>query len=84
MMIKNKTLDGTKIGGKTWLVSKKSVTEYLKKTEGMSKNDPRRKLLQIETSVHIDRRFLFCYTYDVNHKYRVIQPQGVLFLLFYL
>ena len=29
--------------GRAWLVSKKSVTEYLKKTDGMSKNDPRRK-----------------------------------------
>ena len=42
-MIKSKTLEGLKVGGKTWLVSKKSVTEYLKKTDGMSKNDPRRK-----------------------------------------
>ena len=29
--------------GRAWLVSKKSVAEYLKKTDGMSKNDPRRK-----------------------------------------
>ena len=29
--------------GKSWLVSKKSVHEYLGKTKGMSKNDPRRK-----------------------------------------
>jgi len=41
-MIKNKTLDGLRFG-RSWLVSKKSVKEYLKKTEGMSKNDPRRK-----------------------------------------
>lgn len=43
-MIKTKTLDGVKFG-RAWLVSKKSVKEYIKKTEGMSKNDPRRKLL---------------------------------------
>lgn len=42
MMLRNKTLDGVKFG-RSWLVSKKSVTEYLKKTDGMSKNDPRRK-----------------------------------------
>lgn len=42
-MVKNKTLDGVKVGGKTWLISKESVAEYLKKTDGMSKNDPRRK-----------------------------------------
>lgn len=42
-MIKTKTLDGVKFG-RAWLVSKKSVQDYLKKTEGMSKNDPRRKL----------------------------------------
>ena len=29
--------------GRAWLVSRKSVAEYLKKTDGMSKNDPRRK-----------------------------------------
>lgn len=42
-LIKHNRLEGVKIGGKTWLVSKKSVADYLKKTEGMSKNDPRRK-----------------------------------------
>lgn len=42
MMLRNKTLDGVKFG-RSWLVSKKSVAEYLKKTDGMSKNDPRRK-----------------------------------------
>lgn len=42
-MIKTKTLEGVKFG-RAWLVSKKSVKEYMKKTEGMSKNDPRRKL----------------------------------------
>jgi excisionase family DNA binding protein len=41
-MIKNKTLEGVRFG-RAWLVSKKSVAEYLKKTDGMSKNDPRRK-----------------------------------------
>jgi excisionase family DNA binding protein len=41
-MIKTKTLEGIRVG-RAWLVSRKSVKEYLKKTEGMSKNDPRRK-----------------------------------------
>jgi len=41
-MIKNNTLEGRRFG-RSWLVSKKSVAEYLKKTDGMSKNDPRRK-----------------------------------------
>ena len=41
-MVKNKTLQAVRFG-KVWLVSKKSVHEYLKKTNGMSKNDPRRK-----------------------------------------
>lgn len=40
-MVRNKTLDGIRFG-RAWLVSKKSVDEYLKKTTGMSKNDPRR------------------------------------------
>jgi len=43
-MIKNKTLDGRRFG-RSWLVSKKSVQEYRKKTKGMSKNDPRRKII---------------------------------------
>ncbi len=42
MMVRNKTLDGVRFG-RAWLVTKKSVEEYLKKTKGMSKNDPRRK-----------------------------------------
>ncbi|MBI1856037.1 MAG: helix-turn-helix domain-containing protein [Chloroflexi bacterium] len=42
MMLRNKTLDGIRFG-RAWLVSKKSVQEYLSKTKGMSKNDPRRK-----------------------------------------
>jgi excisionase family DNA binding protein len=41
-MIRIKKLDGLKIGGKTWLVSKKSVEIYRVETEDMSKNDPRR------------------------------------------
>ncbi len=41
-MIRTNKLEGLKIGGKTWLVSKKSLQEYLKETSGMSKNDPRR------------------------------------------
>jgi excisionase family DNA binding protein len=41
-MIRQKRLDAVRIG-RTWLVSRKSVQEYLKKTDGMSKNDPRRK-----------------------------------------
>jgi excisionase family DNA binding protein len=42
MMLRNKTLQGVRFG-RAWLVSRKSVDEYLKKTSGMSKNDPRRK-----------------------------------------
>lgn len=42
-MIKTKTLGGVKFG-RAWLVSRKSVRDYLDKTNGMSKNDPRRKL----------------------------------------
>ena len=41
-MIKSKTLDGIRIG-RAWLVTRKSVQKYIKKTEGMKKNDPRRK-----------------------------------------
>ena len=41
-MIRSKKLDGVKIGGKTWLVSKKSVENYRIETSDMSKNDPRR------------------------------------------
>lgn len=41
-MIRTKKLEGRKIGGKTWLVTKKSVKDYLEDTSGMSKNDPRR------------------------------------------
>lgn len=42
-MLKNNTLQGVRFG-RAWLVSKKSVQEYIDKTAGMSKNDPRRKL----------------------------------------
>ena len=41
-MVRNKTLKGVRFG-RAWLVSRKSVNEYLEKTKGMSKNDPRRK-----------------------------------------
>lgn len=41
-MVKNKTLEGVRFG-RAWLVSKKSVKDYLSKTKGLSKNDPRRK-----------------------------------------
>jgi len=41
-LIKRKTLEGVTFG-RSWMVSKKSVEDYLKKTKGMSKNDPRRK-----------------------------------------
>lgn len=41
-MIRIKKLEGLKIGGKTWLVSKKSVEKYRTETSEMSKNDPRR------------------------------------------
>ncbi len=41
-MIRTKKLEGVKIGGKTWLVSKKSVEKYRRETVDMSKNDPRR------------------------------------------
>ena len=41
-MVKNKTLEGVRFG-RAWLISRKSVQDYLQKTKGMSKNDPRRK-----------------------------------------
>jgi excisionase family DNA binding protein len=41
-IIRAKKLKGLKIGGKTWLVSKKSVETYRVETEDMNKNDPRR------------------------------------------
>ena len=42
-MLRDNILDGERFG-RAWLVSKKSVNDYLKKTEGMSKRDPRRKI----------------------------------------
>jgi excisionase family DNA binding protein len=44
-MVRNNTLQGVRFG-RAWLVSRKSVKDYLKKTEGMSKNDPRRKSIE--------------------------------------
>jgi len=44
-MMRDKELDGIRFG-RAWLVSRKSVQEYLEKTKGMSKNDPRRKALK--------------------------------------
>ena len=41
-MVKKKTLQGVRIG-RAWLISKASVSEYLKNTRGKSKNDPSRK-----------------------------------------
>lgn len=41
-MIRTNKLEGVKISGKTWLVSKKSVEKYRNETADMSKNDPRR------------------------------------------
>jgi excisionase family DNA binding protein len=42
MMVKNKTLEGVRFG-RAWLVSRRSVDEYLKKTKGMGKRDLRYK-----------------------------------------
>ncbi len=42
-MLRRGILEGVRVGGKTWLVSKQSIERYLKQTAGMSKNDPRRK-----------------------------------------
>lgn len=44
-MMRDKELDGIRFG-RAWLVSKKSVDEYMEKTKGMGKNDPRRKNLK--------------------------------------
>ena len=41
-MVRQNRLSAVRFG-RSWLVSKKSVKEYLQKTDGMSKNDPRRK-----------------------------------------
>ncbi|MBM4423430.1 MAG: helix-turn-helix domain-containing protein [Chloroflexi bacterium] len=40
-MVRDGKLEGVKLGP-GWLVLRKSVTDYKKRTEGMSKNDPRR------------------------------------------
>ena len=42
LMIKNKKLDGVRFG-RAWLVSRKSVDEYLKKTKDVGKRDLRYK-----------------------------------------
>jgi excisionase family DNA binding protein len=42
MMVRNKTLEGTRFG-RAWLVSRKSVDEYLKKTKAIGKRDLRYK-----------------------------------------
>jgi excisionase family DNA binding protein len=42
-MVFKKKLDSTRFG-RSILIPKKAVEEYLKKTKGMSKNDPRRNL----------------------------------------
>jgi excisionase family DNA binding protein len=41
-MLRAGKLEGQRIGGKVWLVSRKSVERYKKQSEGMSKFDPRR------------------------------------------
>ena len=41
-MVRDGVLEGVRFG-RDWLVSRKSVAEYMKKTAGMSKRDPRRK-----------------------------------------
>lgn len=40
-MLRDKELEGVKLGP-GWLVSRKSVTNYKRRTEGMGKFDPRR------------------------------------------
>jgi len=44
-LIRQKKVDGIRFG-RSWLVSKKSVADYIEKTDGMNKNDPRRKTNQ--------------------------------------
>jgi len=41
LLVRNQTLQGVRFG-RAWLVSRKSVQVYLEKTNGLSKNDPRR------------------------------------------
>ncbi|HJS19311.1 MAG TPA: helix-turn-helix domain-containing protein [Anaerolineales bacterium] len=42
-MVRDNVLEGVRFG-RAWLVSRKSVDEYIKKTKGMSRRDPRRKV----------------------------------------
>ena len=44
-MVRDNVLEGVRFG-RAWLVSKKSVDQYLKRSKGMSKTDPRRKTLK--------------------------------------
>lgn len=41
-MIRTGKLKGQRMGGKLWLVLRKSVEAYKLQSDGMSKNDPRR------------------------------------------
>jgi excisionase family DNA binding protein len=42
-LVRDGKLEGTKLpGSREWLILRKSVEKYLKETDGMSKNDPRR------------------------------------------
>jgi excisionase family DNA binding protein len=41
-MLRAKELDGLKVSPKAWLVSRKSIAAYKRKTEGLGKFDPRR------------------------------------------
>ena len=41
-MLRLGDLEGEKISGQSWLVLRKSVIDYKKKTEGLGKFDPRR------------------------------------------
>jgi len=41
-MLRAKELDGLKVSAKAWLVSRKSLVDYKKRTEGLAKFDPRR------------------------------------------
>ena len=42
-LVSSKKLDGVRVG-RMYLISRLSVKSYLDKTDGMSKNDPRRKM----------------------------------------
>jgi len=41
-MLRTKELEGLKVSKKAWLVSRKSVADYKRRTEGFEKFDPRR------------------------------------------